>query len=137
MLHKGLEFSCDTTQFPPIPLCVPISKSHGVWGWIKDCHMWLGRKLIDGTCVIHQIPCACLECTYMLDNTWAPGVTPPNQPRYQPIQYCTHLLLLGCFNNWNSIKFSNKNTTTEGSEATYQVVLVVISDECGFSASIQ
>ena len=73
----------------------------------------------------------------MLDNTWSPGVAPLNQPRYQPVQYCTYLPLLGCFNNWNSIKFSNKNTTTEESEANYQVVLDAISDKCGFSDSVR
>ena len=63
----------------------------------------------------------------MLDKPWSPGVVPPNQPRYQPVQYCTCWLVLDDFNNCNIITFSDKNTQLEEFEDIHKVVLDVIS----------
>ena len=51
------------------------------------------------------------------------------QPRYQPIQEFTYWPLLGCFNNWNIIKFTNKNATSENFEAIHKDFLDDISDD--------
>ena len=56
---------------------------------IKNDPMRLYPELRHGTCEIRQISGACYVYTPILDNPWDPGVTPPNQPRYQPVQYCT------------------------------------------------
>ena len=64
----------------------------------------------------------------MLYNTWAPGVAPPNQPFYQTVRNFTYCPILGVFNNWNIIIFSNINTTSEDFEEIHQVILDGISD---------
>ena len=64
----------------------------------------------------------------MLDKPCVPGLAPPNQPYYQPVQDCTYWMVYGVFNNWNIVTFSNKNTTGEDFEEIHQVVLDGISD---------
>ena len=90
--------------------------------------MLFDTKLGHGICKIHRIPCACSECTYMLEKAWIPGMTPEKQPRYQPVTNCSCWPVLGSFNNWNIITFSYKSTTSEAFEETHQAVLDGTSD---------
>ena len=64
----------------------------------------------------------------MLDKSWIRGLTPQQQPRYQPVIYCTYWKVLGYFNNWNIMTLSYKATTSKDFEEIYQVVLDGISD---------
>ena len=64
----------------------------------------------------------------MLDKSWAPGISLSQKIHYQPLQYCTYCPVLFCLKNWNIIKFSNKDTTSEDFEAINQVVLDGISE---------
>ena len=64
----------------------------------------------------------------MLDKSYYYGVNPNKQPRYQPVVDCKYWNVLGYFNNWNIIKFSNKSTSSEEFDAVHTVVLDDISD---------
>ena len=65
----------------------------------------------------------CYVCTYMLDKTSTLDAAPPHKPRCQSVQYFTYWPVLGCFKNWNIVKFSNKNITSEDFKEIHQVVL--------------
>ena len=64
----------------------------------------------------------------MLGQPWTPSVPVDQQPRYQPIKYCTHSTVLGSFNNCNIILLSHKATSTEDIDKINKVVLDGISD---------
>ena len=68
--------SFDTTQFPELSFFSPHAKPHGVRGLSKHYHLRLDPKLDNVKSEIRQIPCACISCTTMLDNTWAYFVDP-------------------------------------------------------------
>ena len=73
--HKDVNIFCNTKQFPSLPFCCPHKKLHGVTVLIKHYCMLFDSKLGHGICTIRHIPCACDECTYMLDKPWIPGLT--------------------------------------------------------------
>ena len=62
-------------QFPTLPSCVTHTKPHDLRGLRKHYHILFDPKLGHGICVICRIPCACAECTYMLDKLWIHGLT--------------------------------------------------------------
>ena len=64
----------------------------------------------------------------MLDKLWDPGITLSQQPCYQPVQYCTYWTMLGYFNKWIIITFSNKTTKGEEFEEFHQVIIDGIND---------
>ena len=128
MTQKGVKIFCYTTQFPALPLFGPHAKAHGVWGFVNHDHMWLDMKLVYVTCAKHQITYTRFACTSMIDQLWPPFIAPLHKLRYQPVQYCTYWPVLGCFNNWNEIKFSNKTTTIEYFSEIHQVVIDGISN---------
>ena len=68
----------------------------------------------------------------MLDNLWAYKVDPNKQPRYQPVVYCTYWTVLGSFNKWNIIQFTNKTTSSEYFDAVHTVVLYGISEDMAY-----
>ena len=65
--HTSVKMSCSAIQFLVFPFCGPHAKPHGLRGLSKHSHLQLDPKLVRGNCKIQQIPCACVECTNMLD----------------------------------------------------------------------
>ena len=90
--------------------------------------MQFDPKLGHDVCAICRIPCACAECKSILDQPWIRGLTPQQQPRFQPVIEFTYWQVIGSFNNWNTITLSHKATTNEAFEVIYQVVLDGIGD---------
>ena len=109
MSHISLKISRATAKFPSLSFCGPHVKLYGVIGLIRHYHLRLEPKLGHGKCAIRQINFACIACKNMLDKIWAYGVEPTKHPRYQPVTYCTYWTVLGSFDNWNIIKFTNNN----------------------------
>ena len=64
----------------------------------------------------------------MLDKSWVLGSDPTRQPHYQHVEECTYWAVLGFFNNWNIIQFTNKTTTEEEFTVVHKFVLDSISD---------
>ena len=48
-------------------------QTNGLWDLRKLHHIILGPKLVRDMCSIGQIPCVCVACTNILDNTWYPS----------------------------------------------------------------
>ena len=94
---------CNANKFSSFPFYGPHTKPHGVIGLSKHYHIQFDPKLGHGICAIRHIPCACSKCTFMLYKPWIPGLTPKQQPRYQPVINCSYWTVLGSFNNWNII----------------------------------
>ena len=56
------------------------------------------------------------------------GLTPKQQPHYQPVINCSYWPVLGSFNSWNIIKLSHKATTSEAFEDINQVLIYGIGE---------
>ena len=89
-MHNYVKTFCNTNQFPPLKFCGLHNKPHGVRGLSKRYLMWFDPKLGYGKCTIFHIPCACAECTYMLDKPWVNGFLTHQQPGYQSVTDCTN-----------------------------------------------
>ena len=89
------------------------TKKHGVLGLGKYYNMSFDTKLGYGTCAIRCIPCACTQCTPMLDKTWSTGGSSYQQPQYQLVKYFTDWPVLGYFKNWSIFKNLHKETSSE------------------------
>ena len=63
----------------------------------------------------------------MLNNPWAPDVDHSQQLLYQHVVDCIYWSVLGPFNNWKIIHYTNKTTCSEDFDEVHQVVLYVIS----------
>ena len=118
---------CNTNQFPSLPFCGPYTKPHGVRGLSKHYHVWFDITLGHGICAILHILCACVECTFMLDKPWIPGLTPNKQLCYWPVTDCSESPVIGSFNNWKIITLSHKDTISEAFEEICKVALDGIS----------
>ena len=81
-----------------------------------------------GICEIFRILCACVVCISMLDKPWISGISPDEQERYKPVTNCTYFPVLGYFNNWNIIQFSQNSTPSDAFDEIHQVVIHRISD---------
>ena len=90
MSHISVKISFATTQFPEFSFSGPHAKPHGVGGLSKHYHLRLDPKLVRVKYAILIIPCTCISCTTMLDNTWACKFYPNKQPCYQPVFDCTY-----------------------------------------------
>ena len=60
--HKEVKIYYDTNQFPALTFLGPHTKPHVARGLGKHHHLRFDPKLGHGICVIHGIPCACVEC---------------------------------------------------------------------------
>ena len=127
--------SCASTQFQALSFCGTHEKSHGVRGLSKHYHLRLDPKLSHGKCSIRRTHFDCIPFTNMLYKPLAIGSDPNRQPHYQPVKDCTYWPVLGYFNNWNIIQFTNKTTTNEDFDAVHKVLLDSISDN--MSALVQ
>ena len=107
---KDVKNYCKTNQFPELSFSGPHYKPHGARGLSKHYHLHFDPKLGMGVCAILRIPCSCVSCTSMLDKPWISGIQPEKQERYKPVTKCTYWPVLGSFNNWNIIQFSQKST---------------------------
>ena len=90
--------------------------------------MCFDPKLLHDTYTICFFPCACNQCTLILDKPWSPCVPPHQRPHYQPVTYFTYYPFLGSFESWNTVKFSHKKTYSKDIDKINQVVLDSISD---------
>ena len=63
-----------------------------------------------------------------MDKTWFIGSYPTRKLVYQPVEDCIYCPVLGSFNNWNIIQFTNKTTTLEEFDAVHKVLLDGIGD---------
>ena len=75
-----------TKYFPRFPFFGTPNKPHCVRGLSNRYHMRFDPKLGQGNCAICRVPCVCTKITSMLDKTRTPGVTPHQQPHYQPVK---------------------------------------------------
>ena len=64
----------------------------------------------------------------MLDKLCVIGSDPTRKPRYQNVEDCTCWPVVGSFNNWKIVQFTNKTTTNEDFNALHKVVVYGISD---------
>ena len=64
----------------------------------------------------------------MIEKPWICGLTPQQQPRYQPVTGYTYCPVLVIFNHLNIVTLSHKATTSDDFEEIYQVLLDGISD---------
>ena len=111
-----------------LSLCGPHSKPHGARGLSKHYNFRFDPKLGMVVCEILLIPCACVDCTSMLDKPWISGISSYKQERYKTVTKCTYWPVLGAFNNWNIILLSSKSTSSETFDENHQVVIDGISD---------
>ena len=114
---------CATKYFLELKFPGPHNKLHGVLGLGNYYHMSFDTKLGHVSYAIRHIPCAFNSCTYSLDQPWIAGFPEQKQPRCQTIEDFTYCPVLGSFNNWNSIKISHKETSSEEIYKIHQVVL--------------
>ena len=129
MLHtKMLICFLIQTIFHHFHFCGPHTKPHGVRELSKHYYIQFDNKIGHNTLEISRIPYACSEYTFMIDKPWIRGLTSQQQPCYQPVIYLNHWPVLGSFNKWNIITFSQKTTTSETFEDIYQVVFNGIID---------
>ena len=68
--HKYVKMYFETNQFPALPFYGPQKKPRGSRGLGKNYHLPFEPKLGRGICAICRIPCACVECTSMMDKPW-------------------------------------------------------------------
>ena len=94
----------------------------------KHYHLRFDQKLGNGICAIFHILCACIAFTSMLEKPWLSGISSDEQERYKPVTTCTYWPLLGYFNNWNIIQFSQKSPPSDAFNEMHQVFIYVISD---------
>ena len=111
------------TSFRTFLFCGPHTKPHGVKGLSKNYNMIFDPQLGHSIFAIRLIPCVCVEFTSTLEKPGIPGFPPQQQPRYQPVTYCTYWPVLGSFKNWNVITLSHKVTRSEVFEGIHQVFL--------------
>ena len=84
---------------PVLTLFGANNKPHGVHVLGKYYDMCFDPKIGDDTCAIGCISFECLQCTSALDLPWNPGVSPHQQPHYQPIKDFIYRHALDSFNN--------------------------------------
>ena len=111
--HTSVKMSCSTTQFPYFSFFGPHAKPHVVRGLSKHYHLRLDPKFGHGKCAIRKIPFDSISCTTMLYNPWAYGVRLTKHPHFQPVVDYTYWPVIGSFNHFNIIKFTNKITSSE------------------------
>ena len=90
--------------------------------------MLFDPKIGHGICAILCMPCACSECTSMIEKPWICVLTEQQQPGYQPVIYCTYFPVLVSFNNCNIIIFLYKVATREDFEEIIRVFIYGIGD---------
>ena len=71
----------DPRKFRVLSFCVTRSKTHGVRGLSKNCHLRLDHRLVNGKYAIIRTPCVYIACTNILDKPWAIVSDPNMQPR--------------------------------------------------------
>ena len=127
-VHQDERMYCKTNQLPALIFCGPYSKPHDARVLINHYHLRFDQKLGNGICAICHIPCACVTYTSMLDKPCISGIPSYVKERYRHVTKCTYWKVLGYFNNWNIIQFSQKSTPSDAFDEIHQVVLDGISD---------
>ena len=106
--HQDVRMYCNKNQFSAVSFCGPNSKPHGARELSKHYHFRFDPKLGNCICAILRIPCPCVACTSMLYKPWIYGIPLDEQECYKPVTKCTYWPVLGSFNDWNIIQFSQK-----------------------------
>ena len=106
--HKYVKMYCDTDQFPKLPFCGPYPNPHGSRVLSKHYHLCFDTKLGHDISAIIRIPCACVECTSILDKPCIYGIPSKKQARYQPVTNHIYWPVLLSYNNWNIIELIPK-----------------------------
>ena len=57
----------------------------------------------------------------MLDKNWSSGVSHVQQPQYKTVVDFKYCPVLGTFNNWNTIQFTNNCTSSEEFDEIHKV----------------
>ena len=70
--HTSVQMSFEITQLPALTFCGLHMKPHGLIRLSEHYNLCIDPELDHGKCEIQQIPCVCVACTNMLDNTWEP-----------------------------------------------------------------
>ena len=71
---KDVKIYCNTNQLLALPFCGPYSKPHCARGLSKHYHLLFDPKLGMRVFSIRRVPCACIDCTSMLDKPWISGI---------------------------------------------------------------
>ena len=108
MFHTNMQHVMSNNLVSCITIFLLHVKPHGVRGLSKKYHLDLDPKLDNGKFAIQRIPFEFVASTNMLGMACVPGVDYTKQPRYQPVVDCKYWLVLGYFNNYNIIHFTNK-----------------------------
>ena len=122
--HTTVKIPCATTQFTLLKFCGMPVKTNGVWGTRKNYHLIFDHKVGYGKCAIQPITFSCAACNQMLNIPWYPGVYPTQQPHYQSVVCFTYWYVLGFFNSWNIIKFTNITTSSEDCDEVLKIYLM-------------
>ena len=72
---------------------------------------------------MRRIPCACVDCTSMLEKTWSTGISHYEQPHYHPVLDCTYWPVLGYFKKRKIIKLTNKGKSSEDFDGINNIFL--------------
>ena len=127
MFHTNMQHVMSNNLVSCITIFLLHVKPHGVRGLSKKYHLDLDPKLDNGKFAIQRIPCEFVASTNMSGMACVPSVDCTKQPRYQPVVDCKYWPVLGYFNNYNIIHFTNKTTCSEDFDEAHQVVLYGIS----------
>ena len=115
-----------TRHFTALKFCVWHAKTHGVQYLIKQYHLEFDSKLVYGTCAIGRIPCAFVAYINMLEKPYYPGVSHNKQSRYHNVLYFTYWPVLGTYNSWNMINFTNIIRSKEDFDEIHMLMVSVI-----------
>ena len=118
---------CNTNIFSALLFYGPYSKTQRTRGLSKSYHVCFDPKVDNGVCAIVRIPCACVACTSMIYKPWISGIPSYGQERFITVTNCTYWPVLGSFNNWKIILFSQKSTPFDAFDEIKRVVLDGIS----------
>ena len=94
----------------------------------KHYHLSFDTELGHGICAILRTPCACVECTSMLDKPWISGIPQTKQARYQPVNNCNYCPVQVSYKNCIIIEITPKSIPFEAFDEIHKVVLDGISE---------
>ena len=78
---------CDTAYFTALNFTGPHTNPNGVQILGNNDHFQLDINLGHDKCAIRNIPCACVTCTSLSENSYTPGLSYKSQPCYQYVTY--------------------------------------------------
>ena len=58
--HTSVKMSCATTKLPELSFCGPHAKHHGVRRLIKNYHLLIDPKVVNGKYATQRVTCDCI-----------------------------------------------------------------------------